>query len=123
MSLLASSGDSPRPWRDRTRLGTGPRRVSAGHDRPSPATPLAVVVERELRRVRAEPDDVDLVLALPVDPCRDQLLAEHAAREQELVVSLECVERLAQRRGHLGDAPVLLEQVVIGRVTRVELAL
>ena len=79
-----------------------PLLVDRPHRRPvvSPKLPqippcLAVEVEPELRRVGPEPDDIDLVLALVVDPGADQLLAEDAALREELVVRLEGVERLA----------------------------
>src|SRR5207253_10380764 len=79
------------------------------------ASSLSVEVEGELGRVRAKPHDVDLVLALVVDPGADQLLAEDAALREELVVGLECVERLVERARHLRHVTVrLFEQVVIG---------
>src|SRR5438477_11889361 len=88
------------------------------------ASSLRVEVEGELGRVRAEPHDVDLVLALVVDPGADQLLAEDAALRQERVVGLERVERLAERPRHLRDVAVgLLEEIVVGRRARVEAAL
>src|SRR5204863_3418333 len=71
----------------------------------------AVVVEGELGRMRAQPHDVGLVLPLVGDPRADQLLAEHTARSEELVVGLQRVERLIQRPWHLDDAAILLEQV------------
>src|SRR5437764_11411219 len=85
------------------------------------ASSLRVEVEGELRRVRAEPHDVDLVLALVVDPGPDQLLAEDAALRQEVVVGLERVERFAQRARNLRDARVrVLEEVVVGGRAGVE---
>src|SRR5205823_6162495 len=89
----------------------------------SEATRLAVVVERVLNWYGPEPDGIDLVLALPVDPGADQHLAEDAAAEEELVVALERVERLRERARHLRDAVVGLEQVEVGRLARVETAL
>ena len=59
-----------------------------------PQSFLAVVVEGELRRMRAQPHDVDLVLPLPRDPGLDELLREDSALEQELVIDLERVESL-----------------------------
>src|SRR4051812_22711364 len=85
---------------------------------------LGVVVEEELRRVRAQPDDVHLVRPLPVDPGADQLLAEDAALGEERMVRLEGVERLGERARNLRDVAVrLLEQVEVGRGARVEPAL
>src|SRR3954451_20038128 len=84
---------------------------------------LRVVVEGELERMRAQPHGVDLVLALPVDPGPDQLFAEHAALEQELVVGFERVERFRQRARNLRDAVVVLEEVEVARIAGVETAL
>src|SRR5581483_4112004 len=93
-------------------FGTGPARGS----RPTSIdlTSLAVEVEGELRRVRPQPHRVDLVRPLVVDPGPDQLLAEDAATEQELVVGLERVERLVERARHLRDVRARpFEQVVV----------
>ena len=57
-------------------------------------TGLDVVVELEFVRVRAQPDRVDLVRTLPVDPGLDQVRREHSSLEQEFVVGLEGVENL-----------------------------
>src|SRR4029077_11555830 len=81
-----------------------------------PAPASAVVVEGELRGMRAEPHDVRLVLALVVDPRADQVLAEDTAGRQELVIVLERLERLRKRARHLRDAPVLLEQIPVRRL-------
>jgi hypothetical protein len=51
-----------------------------------------VVVERELVRVRAEADGVDLVRPLVLDPRLDDVGGEDPALEQELVVVLQVVE-------------------------------
>src|SRR5947199_1170538 len=84
-------------------------------------SPLRVEVEEELGRVRAQPDEVDLVRTLPDDPGPDQLLAEHAALRQGGVVGLERVERVCERPGHLCDLAVrLLEQVEVRGRARVE---
>src|SRR4051812_23220772 len=86
---------------------------------PSLAT-LGVVVQAELGRVRAERHVVDLVLPLPCDPGLDQVLAEHAALEQEVVVGLQRVDRLGQRPRNLRDVVCLLEQVEVGGLSGVE---
>ena len=52
-------------------------------------------------RMGAQPDGIDLVLALPGDPRVDQPAAEDVALEQELVVGLERVERLVERTVNL----------------------
>src|SRR5690606_5861166 len=51
-----------------------------------------VEVQREFVRVRAQPDRVDLVLPLERDPGFDQVLGEHTAFQQEVVVGLEVVD-------------------------------
>lgn len=77
------------------RLATPPR--TGGHVRCADggvANRLVVVVEVELVRVRAQPQRIDLVLHLVVDPPLDHVLREDAALEQELVVLLQGLERL-----------------------------
>jgi hypothetical protein len=77
---------------------------------------LAVDGEAARRRRRTQPDDGELVLALVVDPGPDQLLAEDPALGEELVIRLEGVEGLTERRRHLRYLAVgLLEQGVVGR--------
>src|SRR5437773_7911631 len=73
--------------------------------------------------MRAEPYGVDFVLALPIDPGADQVLAEDAALGEELVVGLERVERLRERPRDLCDAAVILEEIEVRRLARVEAAL
>ena len=58
--------------------------------------------------MRAQPDGVDLVLTLPVDPGIDQVLREHATVQQELVIGLERVESLGERARHLLDVAALI---------------
>src|SRR3954452_16292266 len=78
---------------------------------------LAIEVEGELRGMRAQADRVHLVLPLPRDPRRDQVLGEHAPAGQEPVVGLERVERAAERVRHLRHVGArLVEEVVVGRV-------
>src|SRR5690349_12710587 len=52
---------------------------------------LDVVVERELVGVRAQAEGVDLVGALVADPRVEEVLGEHAADAEEVVVLLEGV--------------------------------
>src|SRR5690348_4690259 len=99
--------------------GRAPRMVTRGR-----LATNVVVLEEELGRVRAQPDDVHLVLALPVDPGADQLLVEHPALRQEGVVGLERVERLTERARNLCDLAVrFLEEIEVRRRTGVEPAL
>src|SRR6476659_6465372 len=100
--------------------GRAPRMVTRGRLATNVAV-LRVVVEEELGRVRTQPDDVHLVLALPVDPGEDQLLVEHPALRQERVVGLERVERLTERARNLCDLAVrFLEEIEVRRRTGVE---
>jgi hypothetical protein len=86
-----------------------------------------VVVQLELVRVRAQADRVDLVGALVVDPGLDEVLGEHAALEQVVVVGLERVEHLGQRARHLRDVGGLvrrqLVEVLVDRRRRLDLVL
>src|SRR5271156_5522569 len=75
--------------------------------------PLSVVVQRELHRMRPQANRVDLVLALPADPGLDQVLAEHAALQEELVIGFERVDRLRERARNRLDVVLLLEQVEV----------
>src|SRR5260370_12779189 len=61
---------------------------------------LNVVVQRELVRMRPQPDGVRFVLALVVDECLDQLLTEHIALRKEAVIVFEAIQRLLERRRH-----------------------
>src|SRR5258708_35184742 len=90
----------------------------AGHARaPGPAawhqarsgTPdwLHVVVQLELVRVRPEPDGVNLVAALVVEPGLDQVRGKHAALEQELVIGPGVVEHCPERARNLGEGLAL----------------
>src|SRR5690242_10433392 len=68
---------------------------------------LDVVVEGELVRMRAEPDRIDLVLPLVLDPRLDQVRREHVALEEEVVVLLEVAEHDVERAGELLDLLLL----------------
>ena len=99
--------------------GGDPGRVDRRDRLPSPrarsSADQAVEVQRELRRVRAQPHRVDLVLPLVRDPGPDQALVEDAVPREELVVALQRVERLRERARHLRDAAVVLEEVEVAR--------
>src|SRR5690606_14617986 len=86
-----------------------------------------VVVELELARVRTQPDRVDLHRALVVDVRLDQVLGEDTALHQVLVVLLQVVQRLLQRRRHLLDLRGLLRrqlvEVLVQRLRRLDLVL
>src|ERR671934_2350121 len=118
--MAATAGQSSRSI-CRSSTDGGAAVASVGRT-PSSSTSLlsAVVVERELGGMWAKPHDVHLVLALVVDPGADQLLAEHAARSQELMIRFECVERFRKRARNLHDAVILLEQIPIRRLAGVE---
>src|SRR5450432_287720 len=57
---------------------------------------LNVEVELELVRVRAQPDRVDLVLALVLDPGVDEVLGEDATREQVVLIGLKRDQHFAE---------------------------
>src|SRR5262249_3796603 len=79
------------------RAGRRPRREGSEALTPRPvAHALDVVVHVELPRVWAEPELVDLVLALVREPRVDHVLREHPSGEQEVVVGLERGERLVE---------------------------
>ena len=88
-AMRADSGQ-PQTLR-RTRDGpSGPlTHISAGQR----AIRSDVVVQGELVGVGAQADRVDLVLALVLDPGVDEVVGEHAAGLQEVLVGLERVER------------------------------
>src|SRR4029077_8678015 len=91
--LASRPSRSPRRLPSRRTAASGARPMGVRRACPSVVLParaqLAVVVEGELRGMRAEPHDVRLVLALVVDPGADQVLAEDTAGRQELVIVLE----------------------------------
>jgi hypothetical protein len=58
--------------------------------------------------VRAQPDRVDLVLALVLDPGLDEVPGEDVALQQELVVLLQVVEHDVERARQLLDLRRLL---------------
>ena len=70
--------------------------------------------------MRPQPHNVHLVLPFVVDPGANQLLAEDAAGEQELVVGFERVQGLGEGARHLRDTAVLLEEVPVGRLAGVQ---
>src|SRR5919106_242859 len=98
-----------------------PRRPPAARDgrRARALRDLHVVVQRELPRVGAQADGIDLLLALVLDPGLDQVLGEHVALEQELVVLLKGVEGVAERGGDgWGFRQLLRRQLEQGPVHR-----
>src|SRR6185295_17890116 len=86
---------------------------------------LDVVVERELVRMRTQPNRIDLILPLVLDPGLDQVRGEHVALEEELVVLLEVVEHDVERAGKLLDLLLLggrqLVQILVHRLARIDL--
>src|SRR5206468_5479113 len=57
------------------------------------AADLNVIIQRELVRMRPQPDGVHFFLALVPDPGADDVAGEHVALEQELVVFFQAIER------------------------------
>src|SRR6266480_3618483 len=79
------------------RAPTGGRRggrLTGANTRAAPNEPSRVVVQRELPRMRPQPHLVRLLVALVIDPRTDQVLREHPALQQELVVRLEGIQGL-----------------------------
>src|SRR4029450_13120886 len=105
-TIAASTGAAPagaiRRARSRSgragpsdRLTSGSVAHRAGHARARPgmiAEKLDVEVQRELVRVRPQPDRVDLVLPLVLEPGLDEVGSEDVALQQEVVVLLQVVE-------------------------------
>src|SRR5207249_8138463 len=81
-----------------TRFLVQPRLVLTAATRPSD-----VRVQRELPRMRPQPDGIHLVLALVVDPRLDEVRGEDLSLEQERVVLLEGVEHHVERSRELLD--------------------
>src|SRR4029079_2150751 len=96
---------------------------------PSAGSELTLVVEvqRELVRVRTQPERVHLVLTLVVDPGLDDLRREHVALEEERMVALEGLQRLVERARRLRHVLELFRSqgvdVLVERLARVELVL
>src|SRR6266850_7573258 len=67
--------------------------------RANESTRLDIVIQVELVWMRAQPDRIDLFLALVVEPGLDHVAGEHIAAQQESVIALERVKRLIQRPG------------------------
>src|ERR1700686_4155909 len=86
-----------------------------------------VEVQREFVGMRPDLDRHDLVLALVGDPGLDQVRGETPALRKVLVVRLEPVDHVGQRRGRLWDARGLvrrkLVEVLVHRGLRLDLVL
>ena len=63
-----------------------------------------VVIQRELVRMRAEAERVDLVIAFIVDPGADQIIREDATFEKEARGPPRALEGLVERPGRLAGA-------------------
>src|ERR1700693_2205510 len=70
-------------------------------------------VQREFVGKRADLAPHDLVLALVGDPGLDQVRGEHPALRKVLVVRLEPVDHVGQRRGRRWDARGLLRRKLV----------
>src|SRR5699024_1510486 len=82
---------------------------------------LAVVVQLELLRRRAQAGWHDLLVELVPDVCLDQVLGEHVAGGEEVVILLQRLERPVQGVRHGRDVLQLLRrqlvEVLIHRIT------
>jgi len=72
-----------------------------------------VVVHLKLVGMRAEPDRVDLINRLPLDPGVDQVLGENPALEQVVMVSRQRRQHLGERPGNLLDLGMLLRRQLV----------
>src|SRR5215475_15593990 len=108
--LNAMRGTSP-SLSPRIRRGANPRRGGAKREMAAGLFPppfdfdaklrcLRVVVEREFVWMRTETDRAHFLAHLVVDPGLDQVLGEHVALEQELVILPVVLERRFERRRH-----------------------
>src|SRR4029079_18337556 len=58
---------------------------------------LNIVVQRELKRMRAHAERRDLAIALVCNPALDQLRAEYVTLEQEVVIGFQRLQRIIER--------------------------
>ena len=63
--------------------------------------------------MRPQPDRVDLVFALVVDPRFDDIFGKHIAAQQKVVIGLQGVERLVEGAGRFGHAGQLFGRQVV----------
>ena len=86
---------------------------------------LDIEIQGEFPGMRSEPDGIDLILALVLQPGLDHILGKHIAPEQKIMILLQGIERLVQRprhRFHLGRFLGLeLVEVLIDRFGRLDL--
>src|SRR5882757_10346818 len=85
---------------------------------------LEVVVEHELPGVRPQPDLVDLLGPLVVEPGFNEVVGENASLGQEVVIRLQRVQDRLQRRRYVLDVERLLGfefvEVPVDRVWRLD---
>src|SRR5437016_4077244 len=92
---LAGAGGATGPS-SRTTCTSPSTGNKGAHARTNEVDDLDVVVEHELPGMGPQPDRVDLVLPLIGDPGIDQVTGEDTAGPQELVVGLQCLQRLLE---------------------------
>ena len=61
---------------------------------------LNIKVQRELVRMRPQPDWINLAFAFVTDPRLEHVGREHVSLEQEVMIALQRIERLIQRTRH-----------------------
>jgi hypothetical protein len=79
-----------------------PRRHRSSKPKPkrsSKSGSLDIIIEMELVRMRTQPDGIDLLLSLVVEPGFDHIRSEHIAACQERMIAFECIKSLVQRSG------------------------
>src|ERR1700716_4711414 len=83
--------------RSKLRAGIYRSGTMSGAGLPEPA--LDIVIEMKLVGMGAQPDGIDLLFSLVVEPGFDHVAGEHIAAQQERVIAFERVKRLVQRSG------------------------
>src|SRR2546422_776174 len=106
MAFAALLGDAATSALDARRGGSSEVLVGGvigGSGCRSPRCESNVEVQGELVGMRAQPDGIDLVLPLVVDPGLDDVGREDVALEQPVVRLLQIVEHDVERARHLLD--------------------
>src|SRR6516225_3065270 len=85
------------------------------HSAPLDATDIRSDVEIQIKlpRMRTQPDRIDLMLALVLEPRVDDVFGEDVASAQKLVVGLQRLQGFIERTRHLANAPRFLGRQVV----------
>src|SRR5262245_28075588 len=80
---------------------------------PGPAKVLDVVIEKELVRMRAQTNFVDLARPFVAEIRIDHVLRENISLRKELVIFLKRIERFIERSGRFRHSGHLLRRQVV----------